>query len=105
MQWITPKELQKALLENDSWLILDIRESYELDICSIAGTHIPMGEIVLRHAELDSNKNIVVMCKTGKRAEAVANLLSCDFGFSSVYVLEGGIMNWIAEVDTQLETY
>lgn len=105
MQWITPRDLQIAISESDSWIILDIREGYELEICSIAATHIPMAEIAERHTELDKSKNIVVMCKTGKRAEAVANLMECDYGFSNIYMLDGGIMNWIAEIDTQLETY
>lgn len=105
MQWITPKELQKNLLENQSWIVLDVRESYELDICSIVSKHIPMAEISKRYTELDKTKNIVVMCKTGKRAEAVANLMECDFNFNHLYVLEGGILNWIAEIDNQLEIY
>lgn len=105
MQWITPKELQKSRLTSENWLILDVREEYEHDICSIDATHIPMAEMVKRHHEIDKSKSVVVMCKTGKRAEAVANLMECEFGFSDVYVLEGGILNWIAEIDNQLEIY
>jgi adenylyltransferase/sulfurtransferase len=105
MQWITPKELQKSKLTSNSWLIVDVRETYERDICAIEALHIPMAEMVRRHHEIDNSKSVVVMCKTGKRAEAVANLMECEFGFSDVYILEGGILNWIAEIDNQLEIY
>lgn len=105
MQWITPKELQKAILSSGKWQIVDVRESYEWAICSIEALQIPMAQIPKRHTEIDQNGSVVIMCKTGKRAEAVANLMECEYGFENLYIMEGGILNWIAENDNQLESY
>lgn len=105
MQWITPQELQQAILDTQKWIVVDVRENYEHDICAIHALHIPMAEIPNRYTEIDAKLSVVVMCKSGKRAEAVANLMECELGFTQVYVLEGGILNWIAEIDNHLETY
>ena len=64
-----------------------------------------MGEVVYRKSELPNNIQLYVMCKTGKRSEAVANMLLTDFGMPNVGILEGGIMAWIAQVDQTLEAY
>ena len=39
--------------------------------------------------DLPKNKNIVIMCRSGKRAEAVANILMTDYSisfFNSVFI-------------------
>lgn len=105
MQWIAPKELHKALQNSKDWLIVDVREAYEREICSIPALCIPMAEIGTRHGEIDKSKHLVLMCKSGSRAEAVANFLECEFEFQNLHVLEGGLMRWINEIDNQLEIY
>jgi adenylyltransferase/sulfurtransferase len=62
-----------------------------------------MGEVCERIAELPQDKNIVIMCRSGKRAEAVANLLMTDFSMSNVYILDGGILAWKDQVDNTLD--
>jgi rhodanese-related sulfurtransferase len=42
------------------------------------------------------------MCRSGKRAEAVANILSTDFNRSNVVILEGGILAWKENVEPTL---
>lgn len=102
MKFISPKEYLAA---KDSLQLLDVREAYEFDICSIGGIKIPMDEVSNRISELNPKGLICVMCKTGKRAAAVANLLETDFGFTQVYVLEGGIMGYAEQVDGSIEKY
>jgi rhodanese-related sulfurtransferase len=62
-----------------------------------------MGEINHRIDELPKDKNIVVMCRSGKRAEAVANLLMTDYSLSNVYILDGGILAWKENIDNTLD--
>lgn len=104
MKFITPKDL-KLELENKRVTILDIRESYEFDICNIGGVNIPMEEVIMRVSEIPKTNEIVVMCRTGARAEAMANLLDTDFNVQNVSVLEGGISKWIEIIDNSLEQY
>lgn len=104
MKTVSPKEL-KSLLEEEKAVLIDIREPYELEICKVDAKHIPMAEVVSNLGTMDEDKMCVIMCKTGKRAEAVANMLITDHGCDNVAVLEGGIMAWIEEIDNHLETY
>ncbi|MDO7610943.1 MAG: rhodanese-like domain-containing protein, partial [Crocinitomicaceae bacterium] len=64
--------------------------------------HIPMSEIIEKHKELDAKNQIVILCRSGKRAEAVANLLECETQFKEVWIVEGGIKAWKERVDPTL---
>ena len=105
MRWITPQELQSLQKNDANVLVVDVRERYENDICQIPSLHLPMGEISTRYKEIPKNNTLVIMCKSGARAEATANLMECELGFENLLVLEGGILNWIAQIDTHLELY
>jgi len=43
------------------------------------------------------------MCRSGKRAEAVANILMTDYSISNVYILDGGILAWKDQIDSTLD--
>src|SRR6202451_1978348 len=88
---ITPKELKARLDRGDDIYILDVREPPEYQICNINGHLIPLGELSKRVHELDSSREIVAHCKSGKRsAEAVEFLRGA--GFRKISSLEGGIL-------------
>jgi len=105
MQYISVTELKKKLDNYEKFTLLDIREDYECDICSIGGLHIPMAEVQDRVDEISKDQPVIVLCRSGKRAQSVANLLESDLNFSNVVIVEGGILAWIDQVDNQLEAY
>ena len=105
MKLISVQELSDYLNTSSNFQLLDVREPYEVAICSIGGIHIPMGMLQERLTELDASIPTCVLCKTGKRAAAVANLLETDFGFSQVMVANGGIYAYALEIDNTLEVY
>lgn len=105
MQYISVKELEKKQKNNEPHTLLDVREDYECDICSIGGLHIPMAEVFDRSNEISKDKSIFVLCRSGKRAESVANILINDLEFTDVKIVEGGILEWIAQIDNKLEAY
>jgi adenylyltransferase/sulfurtransferase len=105
MNYITVTELKECLTNADTHIVLDICEPYELEICNIGGIMIPMGEVPARATELNNGKTIAVLCKTGRRAEAVANFLQSEHGVENVVVVEGGITAWIEQIDNTLESY
>lgn len=104
MKYVTPTAF-KAKREENNYVLLDVREPYEIEICTIGGLLIPMGEIAQRQHEIDKNKEVIVLCRSGKRAQAVANLLETEFDFPNVTIFEGGILAWIDQVDNSLEAY
>ena len=82
-------------------ILLDVREADELigDLPALPGIiHIPVGSIADRINELDivKEKNIIVICRSGKRALAAAITLT-DAGFSRISVLSGGMLAYVAE--------
>jgi len=103
MRIISALELNDAMQKGQEFEIVDVREPYEYDACNIGSLHIPMGEICNRITDLPKDKNIVFMCRSGKRAEAVANILMTDYSISNVYILDGGILAWKDKIDSTLD--
>ncbi len=101
---ITPRELKARLDHGDDLFILDVREPHEYQICNLHGHLIPLGELPRRAHELDSSREIVAHCRSGKRsAEAVDFLRKA--GFRKVFNLTGGILAWSDEVDASVPKY
>jgi adenylyltransferase/sulfurtransferase len=101
---ITPKELKARLDKGDDLFILDVREPHEYQICNIGGKLIPLGEISRRAHELDSSREIVVHCRSGKRSAEAAEFLRTA-GFRKVLNLKGGILAWSDDVDPTVAKY
>src|SRR5258706_134219 len=101
---ITPRELKSRLDRGDDLFILDVREPHEFQICNLKGHLIPLGELPRRVHELDSSREIVAHCRSGKRsAEAVDFLRKA--GFRKTASLKGGILAWSDEVDPSVPKY
>lgn len=100
---ISAIELNEAIKKGDHISVIDVREPYEYACGHIKSIHIPMGEIMDRISEIPQDGKIVIMCRSGKRAEAVANLLKTDFGRENIWLLEGGIESWKSAIDPTLE--
>lgn len=93
---MTPEQL-KTILDSDKkgeYQLLDVRQPEEYKGGHIPGAVlIPLGEIETRHGELDRSKKIVTYCRGGSRSNAAAVEL-CRLGFSEIYHLEGGMLDW-----------
>ena len=101
---LTPRELKARLDRGDDLYILDVREPHEYQICNIKGHLLPLGELPRRVHELDSSREIVAHCRSGKRsAEAVDFLRKA--GFRKIHNLKGGILAWSDEVDPSVPKY
>ena len=101
---IAPRELKARLDRGEDLFILDVREPHEYQICNLRGHLIPLGELPRRVHELDSSREIVAHCRSGKRsAEAVDFLRKA--GFRKILNLKGGILAWSDEVDRSVPKY
>ncbi len=105
VQEITPVELAERLKQGDDFDLVDVREPFEIEIAAIPGaTVIPLGELPDSLDQLDRNREIVVMCRSGKRsADAVRQLQAAGFGH--VKNLVGGILRWSDDVDPAVAKY
>ena len=101
---ITPRELKARLDRGDNLFILDVREPHEYQICNIGGYLIPLGDLSKRVNELDSSREIVAHCRSGKRSAEASEFLR-QAGFRKVLNLKGGILAWSDEVDPSVPKY
>ena len=101
---ITPRELKTRLDRGDDLFILDVREPHEYQICNLHGHLIPLGELPRRVSELDSSREIVAHCRSGKRSADAIEFLK-QAGFQKVWNLKGGILAWSDEVDPTVPKY
>ncbi len=101
---ITPRELKARLDRRDDVFILDVREPHEFQICNLGGYLLPLGDLPRRAHELDSSREIVAHCRSGKRSAQAVEFLR-NAGFRKIWNLKGGILAWSDEVDPRVPKY
>lgn len=102
---VTPSELNLELNSPHPPLLLDVRESDELEISALPNiVHIPMNDLPHRFDELDREANIVVVCRTGNRSGKITAFLLGQ-GFERVRNLTAGMNGWATEVDPNVKQY
>ncbi len=101
---ISPSELKQRIERGDRPFVLDVREPWEVAAAALPGAiNIPMGEIPSRVAELDPDRETVVLCHHGIRSAQVAIYLA-RIGFERVLNLAGGISAYSA-IDPAVPRY
>lgn len=102
---ITAPEVKKMMDEKKPFVLVDVREPHEFQICRIPGSIlIPLGEVPKRMHELNSADEIVVHCRSGMRsAQAVDFLMKA--GFRKIHNLKGGVLAWSDQVDPTMPKY
>jgi sulfur-carrier protein adenylyltransferase/sulfurtransferase len=102
---MTVRELKQKLDNADKFVLLDVREPFEWDICHLDRAKlIPLGQLPSRMSELDSADEIVVHCKSGVRSAKAVRMLQ-EAGFAKLHNVEGGIAAWADEVDASVPKY
>lgn len=83
---------------DDAKIILDIREEEEFQSGHIPGSvHCLLNDLSYRLGDVAFDEKIVVVCRTGKRAQQVKALLEHE-GYHYIEVLEGGITAYKGEI-------
>lgn len=85
---ITLEELQNKL---SIYNLLDVREDWEREQYQIGGQHIPLGELAQRYEEINTEKPMVVYCKSGVRSQRAIDFLEKQFDSISFINLKGGL--------------
>lgn len=76
--------------------ILDVREPHEYAEAHASGSLlVPLGQLLARTHEFRAfeNKPIILICRSGQRSSAAADMLMQQ-GFKFVYNVQGGIIAW-----------
>jgi UPF0176 protein len=100
---VTPHQWNQLLQDPDA-IVIDTRNRYEVAIGTFVGAIDPQTqhfrqfpEYVQQHLEAHRDKKIALFCTGGIRCEKASSFL-LNQGFSLVYQLKGGILQYLAEM-------
>ena len=101
-QEVSARELHELMQENSiDYQILDVRELHEFQLGNIGGLHIPLKDLEARLREIDPYKKSIVLCRSGVRSRRAIEKMQ-HLGFSNLYNLHGGLLEWAKNVDDSL---
>jgi rhodanese-related sulfurtransferase len=105
MKSVTVHELKQMIDSKEDFQLIDVREPFENEICTLNALLIPMGEIADRWGEISKDKKVVVHCRSGARSANAIGFLEQAHGYTNLYNLTGGILAWANEIDENMDTY
>lgn len=87
----------KAAISAGSVQLVDVRTVMEFRSGHIAGAlnidYFEQENFRAAFEKLDKNKPLYIYCRSGNRSQKAANRLT-DMGFTEIYDLAGGYVNW-----------
>lgn len=101
---IQAEDLKIRLDQGEKLFLLDVRDPYEYEKSNIGGHLIPLPQLSRRLHELNTDQEIVALCKMGPRGVKAVELLQKN-GFKKVSNLRGGIHAWSDRVDCRVRKY
>jgi len=101
--------LKKMVDDHEDFVLVDVREEYEWDICKIKGSKLIQLSRILNGdldilENIEKDKKIVLHCHTGARSAEALNVLRLR-GFKNLKNLVGGIDAWAQEIDSEISVY
>jgi adenylyltransferase/sulfurtransferase len=101
---ISVEELKQRLDAKEDFVLVDVREPHEYQICNLNGILIPLNDLPRRVHELDPSKEMVVHCRSGARSARAVGFLQ-QAGFTKAKNLAGGILAWADRIDPKVPKY
>ncbi|MEK3883506.1 sulfurtransferase TusA family protein [Paenibacillus sp. PL2-23] len=100
---VSNAELQARRLADPEMVIIDVREEAEFAFGHVRGAiSIPLGQLEDRLGELDRERELMLLCRTGTRSEMACRLL-VDKGFKRVHNVVPGMSEWDGDTDALTE--
>ena len=92
---ITAEALHQRLQsQDDKPLVVDVREPHEFEAVRIDGARLaPLGSVVAELEDVDKDREIVLVCRTGNRSGKAQKLLAAR-GYTRLQNMEGGMVDW-----------
>jgi adenylyltransferase/sulfurtransferase len=101
---ISVEDLKELVDAGADFVLVDVREQREYEICNLDGRLLPLGQLPGRMAELDAEAHVVVHCRSGARSAKAVEILRAA-GFDNAWNVNGGILAWIDRIDPSLTRY
>ena len=98
-------EVKEKLDRGDKFVLIDVREPHEYQICNIPGAIlVPLGQVGQHLDDFEKSADIVIHCKSGMRSARACGILKAA-GFEHVRNMKGGILAWSDQVDPSVPKY
>lgn len=99
------KAFKERIDSGEQLMILDVRDSHELEISYLEGAvHIPKDQVLKRLEEIPQDIPLIVMCRTGGRSGEVVRWLQ-EKSYANAFNLAGGINAWAKQIDPRIPIY
>lgn len=92
---ISALELKKRMDKSSDFLILDVREPFEFEQYNIGGMHVPLGKLPQNLDTIPTDKDIVIVCKSGVRSMRAAQFIHENTKNVKIFNLRGGLLEWM----------
>ena len=107
---ISPEELRSQIARVSALQVIDVRESWERDLCQLDSAHIPLSDILEQQIDLATtglraDLPTCVYCKGGVRSMKALGVLKAHYKFSKIKSLRGGILAWGEQIDPSITAY
>jgi adenylyltransferase/sulfurtransferase len=104
-EWdISVEDLARLREEGAEFVLVDVREPHEYEICNLEGELIPLKTLPSRIEDLDREAYVIVHCRSGARSAKAVEILRAQ-GFGNAWNVQGGILAWIERIDPSLTRY
>ncbi len=102
---VTVQELKMMMDNHEDFQLIDVREPHEVEIATLGGDLMPLGQVTDFESEISRDKKVIVHCRSGARSTNAIMLLQDMYGFDNLYNLKGGITAWAKEIDPSVAIY
>lgn len=103
MRYITPSELKEKLDQGESLQIIDTREKAKFDECHIKGAiNIPQIDLPDQIDKVRRDIPVIIYCLYGVKSDAPFLYLREKMKIRNVFVLEGGLYQWAADIEPDM---
>ncbi|MDN4094588.1 MULTISPECIES: rhodanese-like domain-containing protein [Bacillales] len=96
---ITPQEVKDKLTTQKAVQLIDVRNQEEYSEGRIKGSKlIPLNELPNRLSEIEKDKEVIFICRSGNRSGKACEYLS-NLGYDNLLNMAGGMLGWKGEVE------
>ena len=106
MRQLSPQQILELINQAENKpVLLDVREPFEVEICSIEGSvNIPLNQFPVAVEALDPEQEYVLICHRGLRSHR-AGMIMASHGFGKLINLVGGIDAWACDIAPEMTRY
>ena len=102
---ITPADMKARLDRGEKLVLIDVREPWEHQLCSIEGAKlVPLGSLAANLQMLPDVDELICYCHHGMRSLDAAAWLRSQ-GVEGAQSMAGGIERWSTEIDPSVPRY